>query len=731
MNDPVCDIIIPVHNSLEAADDCLRSVLAYTPLPVAVTVVDDASDPYVAEWLQAIARSDPRVRILRNEQNQGFLRSVNRGISASTAPFVCLLNSDTIVTSGWLEGMLRCAESDPRIAVVNPVSNAATNLSVLMGPGLDVFTMAKAIARVSKRRYPDVVTAVGFCFLITRSAIDRFGGFDEVYGHGYCEESDYCMRVTGAGLRTVVADDVFVYHRGGATFGRSRERYLKNRATFDARWSARYEVEYPAFLRRDPLRYLRTAVNEYLEDPALVTRPGEQPQGQVAHGGSPRQHLHPHGPLATLWVMTCDAWRRGGARGLAAKIPVASLRLREALRRLRGRAALPGPIEVATEQLSAAPVDPEVRVRLFGTPEYSRNLPRARGLRVGVLVWGFDVCGGVLTLVELINGLVLDGHSVVIATLADEPPPGVFTLYASPLVFRSPDTLAAGLAEADLDVVIATFWPTATEWVPAIRRRSPALRIAYFLQDYEAWFLREDDVAGRQRIIDSYCAVDVRIVTSRWLQAKVAEHGHESTVIPIGIDPRVFYPRQPRLPAARPPARPWRVLVQARPQDPWRGFANARKIFEVLARRRADIEAVFFGCTDAALADCHLPFRYQNEGIVADRNSVARLYSSCDILFDPSQFQAFGLPGIEAMACATPTVLPARGGILQYAEHEVNSLLVEPGDVEGSAAAIERLIDDEALRSRLVTGGLATAQRFTVQEMVRRHLLVYEALAVH
>jgi O-antigen biosynthesis protein len=728
MNAPVCDIIIPVHNSLDAVDDCVRTVLAHTPLPVTVIIIDDASDAHVAGWLRTLERAEPRVQLLRNEQNCGFLRSVNRGISASTAPFVCLLNSDTVVTPGWLEGMLRCAESDARIAVVNPVSNAATNLSVLMGPGLDVFTMAMAIARVSKRRYPDVVTAVGFCFLLTRSVIDRFGGFDEVYGHGYCEESDYCMRVTGAGLRTVVADDVFVYHRGGATFGRSRERYVKNRATFDARWSARYDVEYPEFLRRDPLRYLRTALNEHLEDPAVPTYPGEQRDRQPT-SGFPRQYAHPHGPLATLWVMTRDAWRQGGVSGLAAKIPVATLRLREASRRLRGTTALPAPIEAATGESPATPVDPEVRVRLFGTPEYTRALPRGRGLRVAVLVWGFDVCGGVLALVELINGLVLNGHSVVIATLADEPPPGVFTLYASPLVFRSADALAAGLAEADLDVVIATFWPTATEWVPAIRRVRPTLPVAYFLQDYEAWFLREDDVAGRQRIVDSYSAVDARIVTSPWLQAKVAEHGHDSTVIPVGIDPRVFYPRPPRTPGVRPPARAWRVLVQARPQDAWRGFAHARKVFERLARRRGDVEAVFFGCTDAALADCHLPFRYQNEGIVADRNSVARLYSSCDMLFDPSRFQAFGLPGLEAMACGTPTVLPARGGILQYADHEVNTLLVDPDDVEGSAAAIERLIDDETLRSRLVAGGLTTAQRFTVQDMVRRHLLLYEALA--
>ena len=153
-----------MHGSLDAVDDCLRSVLAYTPLLSRLIVVDDASDGHVASWLDALALQDSRITIVRHERNQGFVRACNRGIGESTAPFVCLLNSDTIVTPGWLEAMVRCAQADARIAVVNPLSNAAVNLSVQLAPGLDVFTMAESVAAASRRVYPDVVTAVGFCF---------------------------------------------------------------------------------------------------------------------------------------------------------------------------------------------------------------------------------------------------------------------------------------------------------------------------------------------------------------------------------------------------------------------------------------------------------------------------------------------------------------------------------------------------------------------------------------
>lgn len=700
-----CDIVVPVHGSLDATDDCLRSVLRYTgDVPFRLLVVDDASDAFVARALDDLAREDARVTVLRNVENLGYLRSVNRGLSVSAAPFVCLLNSDTLVTPGWLGRMIRCAESDPRIAVVNPVSNAAIDVTVQTAPGLDVFTMAERVAACSRRDYPDVVTAVGFCFLLTCAAIERFGGFDEVYGHGYCEESDYCMRVTGAGLRTVVADDAFVYHRGGASFGPSaRARYLANREVFDRRWGPRYEAEHLAFLRRDPLRYLREALTRDLERPRQPTLFAPAPAAD-------------YGPLERLGVMTVDAWQRGGVRRLLRKVPLIPRRVGEALRELAAGASSPAnatPPETFT--------DPMSKQALLATPAYCRRLPRGRGLHVAVLVWKFDLCGGVLAVLDLVNQLVLTGNTVTLVTVGDEPAPGAFTSYARPLVVETAEALETCFPEVDL--VVATFWPTAADWLPRLRRRRPALRAVYFLQDYEPWFYPESEVETRRRIIDSYDQADALVVTSPWLQAKLAEHGHASTVIPIGIDLRIFYAIAPR-----PVSAVKRVLVQARPFAPWRGFDAAIAALTRLAERRSDVQAVFFGCGDEDLAG-RAPFAHENAGLVHDRNAVARLYRSCDVVFDPSTFQAFGLPGLEAMACGVPTVLPDRGGILQYARGGENTLLVDPDDVDGRVAALERLLDDPRLRARLVEAGRATAAAYSHEAMARRHVALYRTLA--
>jgi GT2 family glycosyltransferase/glycosyltransferase involved in cell wall biosynthesis len=695
-----CDIVIPAYNALDALDHCLTSVRAHTSPPFRVIVVDDASDEQVACYLRAVAAADERVEVLRNERNLGFVRTANRGLSATTAPFACLLNSDTIVTPGWLDALIRCARSDSRIGVVNPTSNAAVNLTVQMAPGLNVFTMAEVVAARSRRDYPDVVTAVGFCLLVTRAALERFGTFDEIYGDGYCEESDYCMRITGEGLRTVVADDAFVYHRGGASFGRSRARYLRNRRLFDERWGARYPVEYAAFLQRNPLQYLRDALEAGLDSEAATDL--KVPR---------RLEPGPTDGWRKLWAMTRDAWSIGGAGEVVRKLGVAPAHLRTAVQQM-----LPGGDSDEAAEQPAGFVDPEQKRRQYVTPAYAKTLPQKHGLRIAVLVWRFDVCGGVLTIVDIVNRLVLEGHSVVLATVGDIADEGAFTLYTRPLVYRTIDALVDGFP--DVDVVVTTFWPTATEWLPAIRRRQPSLRAMYFIQDYEAWFVPEEDHDGRKRIVDSYGLVDGRIVTSHWLARKLStDHGYQSTVVPIGIDLRVFYPRGPQTPRPR-----RRILVQARPETPWRGWAEAVTTLNSLWQRRDDFEAVLFGCDDEALRQSgqRLNCPHHNAGLITSRSAMAALYSSCDLLFDPSYYQAFGLPGLEAMACGIPTVLPARGGLTEYAAHEQNTLLAaETGE---RVKAIERVLDDDWLRARLVEAGLATASRFSAVDMARGHL---------
>ncbi len=120
------DLVIPVHNALRATRDCLRTARAHAPAWARIVVVNDSSDARTTEWL----RAQEGITLLENPVNLGFVKSANRGLLFSDAPYVCLLNSDTLLTPGALERMVERLDREPGIGMCCPLSNSAVNLSV-------------------------------------------------------------------------------------------------------------------------------------------------------------------------------------------------------------------------------------------------------------------------------------------------------------------------------------------------------------------------------------------------------------------------------------------------------------------------------------------------------------------------------------------------------------------------------------------------------------------------
>ncbi|MCX6722751.1 MAG: glycosyltransferase family 2 protein, partial [Candidatus Staskawiczbacteria bacterium] len=257
-----CDIIIPVKDNLSDFKPCLESILKYTNYPYKIIIINDGSDKNTSAYLERITSENKNITLLTNDRNLGFLKSANKGISISSAPYMLILNTDTIVTSDWLAKMVKCAESDSKIGIVNPISTNSQNLSIDIPLGENIFSFAEKLDSISKKTYPDIVTAVGFCFMITRQAFNRLGFFDEIYGFGYYEESDYCMRAIKNGIRVVACDDAFVYHRGKASFVKQDSKNLKsihkNRKIFFSRWKKLYYKSLKKFNKNNPFLYIRS-----------------------------------------------------------------------------------------------------------------------------------------------------------------------------------------------------------------------------------------------------------------------------------------------------------------------------------------------------------------------------------------------------------------------------------------------------------------------------------------
>lgn len=282
MDSAPIDIIIPVYRGFTATRRCLESALACRNLAACeLIVVDDASpEPELVAWLDELARAG-RITLHRNDENRGFVATVNGAMALHPERDVVLLNNDTEVAGDWLDRLLACAASDPRIATVTPFSNNGSICSypwpesgseVAVGPG--VAAMDALFAEANAGLCLDLPTGVGFCLYIRRAAWAEVGPFDvERFGAGYGEECDFCRRVAKAGWRNVIAADVFVYHQGSVSFGADRLR----RTQIAEQVMVELHPEYPslvaAFIREDPLQGLRARV-----DLLRVGRGGEDAQ---------------------------------------------------------------------------------------------------------------------------------------------------------------------------------------------------------------------------------------------------------------------------------------------------------------------------------------------------------------------------------------------------------------------------------------------------------------------
>jgi GT2 family glycosyltransferase len=221
------DVVVPVYRDETITLRALNAVLDHSgPLLGRLLVVNDRSpEPGMAWRLRALRERRDGVYLLDQPFNQGFVRSANLGLAAGRDDVV-VLNSDTLVTPGWLDELVGALDSDERLAAVSPLSNNATFCSVPdFGYGGRVDEVP--FERLELGGLPRVTptpTGHGFCLLLRRAALDQVGLFDPAYGRGYNEENDWCQRVRARGWQVGRANRAFVYHHGEVSFSGARAR---------------------------------------------------------------------------------------------------------------------------------------------------------------------------------------------------------------------------------------------------------------------------------------------------------------------------------------------------------------------------------------------------------------------------------------------------------------------------------------------------------------------------
>jgi GT2 family glycosyltransferase len=218
-------IIVPIHDAPAVTSRCLASLEKYAP-ESEVILVDDASK--LSETLEMIqdfcARN--KWKVIRHEKSLGHSEGCRDGANLATRPYLCLLNSDTVVTPWCWRRVKEVFEDDQKIGVAGPSTSNSRNpqtlrLATVLSPSWSddqICSFAKhLLTRCREPLLVDLAWVSGFAFFIRRSLWERVGGFDQKLPD-YGNEVELCRRIAGEGYRLVWIRNSYIHHFGQQSY---------------------------------------------------------------------------------------------------------------------------------------------------------------------------------------------------------------------------------------------------------------------------------------------------------------------------------------------------------------------------------------------------------------------------------------------------------------------------------------------------------------------------------
>src|SRR3989344_5104546 len=179
MKTPLISVVLPTRNRLKTLRDALDSVLSQSYSNLEVVLIDDCSDQENKVGIEEMARKDSRVRIIRNEENIGFVRSLNKGIREASGEYIARLDDDdSWYDSKKLEKQVAFLDKHPEYAVV----------------GGGIIRVDGDYKEISRQLFPETDEAIRGMMLITDPIVhvavvfrkkdwERVGGYDEEFDY--------------------------------------------------------------------------------------------------------------------------------------------------------------------------------------------------------------------------------------------------------------------------------------------------------------------------------------------------------------------------------------------------------------------------------------------------------------------------------------------------------------------------------------------------------------------
>jgi GT2 family glycosyltransferase len=244
-------IVVVTYNNLVYTRLCLESIIQNTDYPnYEIVVVDNGSHDGTSDYLRFIEKQHSFIRVILNSENEGFARANNQGLQVAVGDVLVLLNNDTIVPRGWLQGLTWHLQ-DTSVGLVGPVTNFVGNearVDATYSTYEEFVQQTTQYCVDHERRVFDIRMLAMFCLAMRKDVFELLGPLDERFGIGMFEDDDYAIRARAAGFRVVCAEDVFVHHFGQASFGKLietgeyQEIWDRNQKLFEAKWHRAWDA---------------------------------------------------------------------------------------------------------------------------------------------------------------------------------------------------------------------------------------------------------------------------------------------------------------------------------------------------------------------------------------------------------------------------------------------------------------------------------------------------------
>lgn len=319
-----------------------------------------------------------------------------------------------------------------------------------------------------------------------------------------------------------------------------------------------------------------------------------------------------------------------------------------------------------------------------------------------------SMSGGIRAVLEKAEALIELGERVEVWALQGNP---TWTEISFDVrKFNTYDDLTDALSLVNA-IKVATWWETSEPVFLASMQRGIPVQ---YVQEFESWFYPNSQ-AAQTAVISSYRPEFAYTTTASYQQAELAEIGIEAPIIPPAYDADLFYEDATI-------ERDENTLLALGRTFFQKNFQQTAAAWESLGESRPNLQ--LFGFEPEILRDSRATY-----AVKPSDNEIANLYRTATAFIQTSLHEGFSLPIIEAMASGCPVITTDSHGNRDFCFNEVNCLMVEQGDIAGTAAAIERLMKDRELRNRLSVAGVETAKRYSWDRVARETRLKYREFA--